>query len=251
MSSSRNSFGPISQPARPNWTRPASPTLKTTRDVIALRQTVQSLRDQLADLEQGGIDEAQSSPNNPVYIQLTARAATERQTVADLTRRRSVVSSRIADLERKRMTAPQVEREYSELAAERELTLDRYRELRNLEDEAALGEALETGQSGERLTIVEAPRVRATDPVSPNRLSLSFLGVVLGIALALGTASMLEATNTKVRGRRDIYQILEAPPIGIIPYVESKSDTMRRRSLNAALAMGLVGATTYVLSVAI
>ncbi|MCG8371501.1 MAG: hypothetical protein MJA32_13450 [Proteobacteria bacterium] len=219
-------------------------------DVVALRRNVESLEDRLSDLERTGAASGAERPNNPVHIQLMARLTTERQTVADLNARRTVVSRRIADLERKRLTAPQVEREYSELTAERELILDRYRELRNLEDEAALGEALETGQSGERLTIVEAPRI-PSDPVSPNRLSLSFLGVVLGIAIGLGTASLAEAANTKVRGRRDVFQILDAPPIGIIPYVESRADTVRRRTMNAALAAGLAGATAYVMSVAV
>jgi hypothetical protein len=72
------------------------------------------------------------------------------------------------------------------------------------------------------------------------------LGVVLAIAIGLGVASLAESMDTKVRGRRDIFQLLDAPPMGIIPYVESRADTVKRISLNAVFALGLLGGIVVV-----
>ena len=217
-------------------------------DVVALQQTVDSLERQLEEIEaevvasgSGGI----AQPNNPLYVQTRTRINAATAELAELSRRRSELTLRIAKLERQRITAPQVERQYTALEQEQGVLLTQYRDLRALEGEAALGEALESGQSGERLTIVEPARV-STDPVSPDRVSLSFLGIVFAIAVGLGVASAAEAMDATVRGRSDLFELLETPPMGIIPYVETTSDTFKRRSINTAISATALTAITIV-----
>ena len=77
-------------------------------------------------------------------------------------------------------------------------------------------------------------------------MSLSFLGIVLALALGLGTASLSEAIDTKVRGRRDVYQLLEAPPIGIIPYVETTFDKAKRVTVSSVTSVIFLAAIIYV-----
>lgn len=217
-------------------------------DVVRLQRAVSSLEDQLSELDSDLASTGSAggaAPNNPVYLQLLTRIETAEQELADLTRRQNELNTRARELERRRQESPQVEREYTELTHEQGLLLDRYRELRGLKDEATLAEDLESGESGERLSVIEPPRV-PSNPVSPNRLSLSFLGFVLAMALGLGAASVTEAVDSSVRGQRDVYQLLEMPPMGIIPYVESQSDRLRRITVNAMIAVVAVGAAVYV-----
>jgi uncharacterized protein involved in exopolysaccharide biosynthesis len=202
-------------------------------DVVQLRRSVLSLEEQLADVRANPSSAAQ--PNNPVYLQLRTRIQTAQAEIYDLLNRRASLNSRIDQLERQRVRAPQVERLFSELEQERTLLMERYRELRGLGSEAELGQALETGQSGERLTIVESARIPSS-PISPNRVSLSFLGIVLAIAAGLGVAALTDATDTKVRGRQDVQKLLGTLPIGIIPYVENPSDTASRIKVNIGIA---------------
>lgn len=212
-------------------------------DVVHLRRSITSLEEQLADIRANSTSAAQ--PNNPLYFQLRTRINTAQAEIYDLSNRRANLISRIDQLERQRVRAPQVERLYSELEQESNLLMERYRELRELGNEAELGQALETGQSGERLTIVESARV-SSSPVSPNRVSLSFLGIVLAIAAGLGIAALTDAMDTKIRGRQDIHQLLGAPPIGLIPYVENRSDTVRRVGVNAGIAVLTIAALAIV-----
>lgn len=212
-------------------------------DVIRLERSVAALEDQLASIDATTL--AQARPNNPAYLQLQTRISTLEAEVYDLSNRRGRLVSRIDELERRRIRAPQIERQFSELEQERELLIERYRDLRGLGSEAALGRALEAGQSGERLAIVERARVPSS-PVSPNRISLSFLGIVFAIAAGLGLAGLADAMDTKVRGRQDVYHLLDAPPIGIIPYVENKGDTLRRIGLNVGTGIVTLAAVAVV-----
>jgi uncharacterized protein involved in exopolysaccharide biosynthesis len=217
-------------------------------DVLQLSRDVDSVSTQLRDVRQE-IAEAGASgaaqPNNPIYMQLRTRIASAAAQIADLTRRQNELIARVDNLDRLRILAPEVERDYTALMQEQDVLLERYRTLRGLEGEAALGEALEVDESGQRLTIIEPARTPSS-PISPNRVSLTFLGVVLAIAIGLGVASLAESMDTKVRGRRDIFQLLDAPPMGIIPYVESRADTVKRISLNAVFALGLLGGIVVV-----
>jgi len=222
-------------------------------DVKRLRSSVSDLERQLIGLERE-LATARSiapvEPNNPVYLQLRTRISSAAIEIRDLGRRRYDLVDRIDELDRRMSAAPQVEREYLTFTQERDVLLERYRELRGLESEASLGQALEAGQAGERFTILEPARV-PTNPVSPNRVSLSFLGFVLALALGLGVASLTEAMDTKVRGRRDVSQLLAAPPIGIIPYIENGSDKMKRITFNIVTSVVFVAATMYVASTVI
>src|SRR5690606_37679400 len=126
-------------------------------DVVSLTRSVQALEEELASVGSAG-PTGTAQPNNPAYIQLATRIETAREEISDLTRLRNELSDRIAELELLRAKAPQVEREYNALEHERELLLVQYQELRSREGQAAVAQNLETGNSGERLTIIEPPR---------------------------------------------------------------------------------------------
>jgi uncharacterized protein involved in exopolysaccharide biosynthesis len=225
----------------------------THPDVISLQQNIRSLQQQLAEVEAEmqtfGAGET-ARPNNPLYVQTRTRIDAAAAELANLSRRHNEITRRVNELDRMRATAPQVESEYTALTEEQGVLQTRYRDLRTLEGEASMGEALETGKSGERLTIIEPARVPGS-PVSPNRVSLSFLGIVLAIAIGLGVASLTDAMDTTVRGRSDIYQLLGAPPMGIIPYVENTADKVKRISINVTMTAATLGAISFIVNSAL
>jgi polysaccharide biosynthesis transport protein len=206
-------------------------------DVLRLQRTVTSLENQLAELEltAGGLSPP-SQAANPPYLQLQTRIRTAGAELQDLTRRRADLVARLSDIDRRIAQSPQVEREYSGLAREHDVLQDQYRNLRAKQSRAGLAESLEEGGTGERLTIIDPPRV-PTSPVQPNRAALSFLGIVLAIALGLGVASLIESGDSTVRGRRDVQALLDMPPIAVIPFIETRADTRKRILLNAMVVL--------------
>lgn len=218
-------------------------------NVITLQGEVRSLEQQLVDIESeiAATGNNPAQPNNPAYVQLRTRIDSADEELAELGRRRIALQVRVDELEMMRIRAPQVERAFASLIQEQDVLLAQYQDLRTMEAEASMGEALETGQSGERLTIVEPARV-PNNPVSPDRFSLSFLGIVLSIAVGLALMSVVEAMDRTVRGRNDVYQLLEAPPMGVIPYVETTADTIKRRSLNVVMSATVLSAILFIFS---
>jgi succinoglycan biosynthesis transport protein ExoP len=225
----------------------------THPDVVTLQQNVRSLQRQLSEVEAEiaamGPGET-ARPNNPVYVQTRTRIDAAEEELTDLRRRHSALTARVNNLDAMRITAPQVESRYTTLMQEQGVLQTQYLDLRTLEGEASMGEALETGKSGERLTIIQPARVPGS-PISPNRVSLSFLGVVLAIAIGLGVASLTDAMDTTVRGRNDVYQLIGAPPMGIIPYVENTADKAKRISINVVMTAATLGAISFIINSAL
>jgi polysaccharide biosynthesis transport protein len=215
-------------------------------DVLRLERQVASLEEQLASLG-GATAVAQAQPNNPAYLQVQTRLRTVEAELQDLTRRRAELSARLRDIESRVAVAPQVEREYSTLNREYDSLLRQYRDLRDMHGQAGLAEVLETDFQGERLSILD-PASLPTSPIQPNRASMSFLGVVLAIAIGLGLVSMLEAMDTTVRGRRDVKSLLDMPPLGVIPRIETAIDRSKRIFLNLATGAVAIAAVAFVFS---
>jgi polysaccharide biosynthesis transport protein len=219
-------------------------------DVLRLQRTVASLEAQLAELgpEAGAGSFSPTRAINPPYQQLQTRIRTADAELQDLSRRRGDLVARLNDIERRVGQSPQVEREFSALMREQESLMTEYRELRANQSQAGLAETLETGEKGERLRIIE-PAFLPTSPIKPNRASMSFLGVLLAVALALGIVSLTESMDTSVRGRRDVSAILEMPPLAVIPFIETPADTRKRILGNvmmfvvAAVALGTLYGT--------
>ena len=63
-------------------------------------------------------------------------------------------------------------------------------------------------------------------PLAPKKAMVMLIALVVGLALPTGVVYMLETTNNKVRGRKDVDEQVTAPFVGEIPLVED-----RRRGL--------------------
>jgi polysaccharide biosynthesis transport protein len=216
-------------------------------EVLRLQRTVDSLEEQLRGLQAaGGSASARPAPNNPPYLQLQARLQSVETELQDLGRRRASLAARLRDIESRIAIAPQVEREYASLNREYDLLLRQYQDMRGLHGQAGLAEVLETDYQGERLTILEPPAL-PSEPIKPNRLSMSFLGVILAIAIGLGVVSLTESMDTTVRGRRDVKGLLDMPPLGVIPRIETAADRGKRILVNLVTGAVVISAVAFVI----
>ena len=55
------------------------------------------------------------------------------------------------------------------------------------------------------------------------------MGVAAGLGLGLGVVVLLEMLNSAVRRPTDLVRTLEIAPIGAIPFVRTRGETLRRR----------------------
>jgi len=75
-------------------------------------------------------------------------------------------------------------------------------------------------------------------PYAPNRLGIILLGLVLGIGVALGCVTAVDAADPTVRSTADLQEITGGAAIGAIPVLFSPDD-LQGRKLRWGSALGL------------
>jgi polysaccharide biosynthesis transport protein len=217
-------------------------------DVQRLEQQVSALQAALAAQPPGtgtATSEAAlgGAPDNPAYIQLKAQLSAVLSDLGALERQMRELRARIAGYQHDISSTPELEKEYNQLTSEYETARLKYQEVRSKQMEAQVGQNLEADRKGERFTLIEPP-LPPEEPVSPNRPLILILGLILSLALGAGTAAVLESTDVTVRGRRDVIDLLEAPPLAAIPRIVTRADRLaakrRRRLALLATAAGCV-----------
>lgn len=99
--------------------------------------------------------------------------------------------------------------------------------------QASIGERLEVGGRGQRITVLEPPVV-ASEPTSPNRRMLAAGSAVVGLVLAGALFVLLEFLNRSVRRPEELQSALGITPFVTIPFIESPRSRFLSRSLRVA-----------------
>jgi hypothetical protein len=115
-------------------------------------------------------------------------------------------------------------------------------------DEARLGEKLERDQQSERLQVIEQP-VQPQKPIKPNKPKLLALSLALAMAAGAGAIFGRETFDKSIRSSRELLGVANGRMIVSIPYIATRSETVRRRSrfwlsvgiLPILLVAGVVG----------
>lgn len=195
-----------------------------------------------------------SDPDNPAYIQLQAQLQAATTDLATQRSKAETLRAKRAAYEEKLTQTPQAEREYLTLTRDYENSRARYQEITAKQVEAQLGQSMETERRSEKFTLIEAP-LFPEQPARPNRIAILLLGVVLSFAGGLGTAFVRENIDTTIRGRSGVIALAGAPPLAVIPCIQTEDDVrtkVLRRRLVAGLAIfsvALSGVIVHVLIV--
>lgn len=117
----------------------------------------------------------------------------------------------------------------------------RYTAAVNNLNQARMSERVETTAQGQRISVIEnanVPRI----PSGPNRPKIAIMGLGAGLALAAGFFMLLEVLNRTVRRPAELIARYDITPIAVIPYMESRSHKIARRTgLVTAFLVVLIG----------
>lgn len=105
---------------------------------------------------------------------------------------------------------------------------------------AAVGEQLESGGRGQRITLLEPPVVPSS-PASPDRRMIAMAGGGLGIALAGALFLLLELLNQSVRRPAELVKALNITPFATLPYIETARSRLWRRTLQVTAVLVVLG----------
>jgi hypothetical protein len=200
----------------------------THPDVIRLNRTVADLEKSVAAMPaRTRVEKSRVNPDNPAYIQLKLQLESINGEIEATRAREAETQRRYDDYQQRVSRAPGVEQEFYALARDLDNTQTKYQEVRLKQREAESSQNLETERKGERFTLIEPP-LPPEEPVSPNRPVVFLLGLLLSVALALGTAFTLESMDARVRRAADIFSIVGVAPLAVLPALETSAETEAR-----------------------
>ena len=182
--------------------------------------------------------------DNPAYVLLSTQldaTASEVQSVSKLKIELQETADRYEEIIKR---SPDVEKDYEALLREYTLATNKAQDTKRKQQDAQMSKSLEENRKGERFILIEPPAV-PSDPVSPNRPAIIFLGLLLGVGVGLGLALLRESLDGGIQSTGELASLMGEPPLVAIPYIENKWDAKKKQkswrlSRLSAIVVGIV-----------
>jgi uncharacterized protein involved in exopolysaccharide biosynthesis len=215
-------------------------------DIRKLQRDITTLETRLKSGDRGDVE---MSDGTPVGMQLRTQINAVDSQLGSLAAQNAQLRAKLASLESNVTAAPQVEQEYANMTRDLTISREKYEQLLNRQMDAEVSEAAIVGGRADEFRLIQAPMLPAA-PSKPQRLAILLIGLVAALAIALTVTVAAEAFDPKVRGARDIRDLLNVSPLVAVPTI--RNSRSRRRNawrLAAASASGVAG--VWILFVAI
>jgi uncharacterized protein involved in exopolysaccharide biosynthesis len=207
-------------------------------DIRRLERDIATLETRIRNGERGDVEMADGSP---MGMQLRAQINAVDSQLGSLMAQNAELRAKLTNIEKNVTATPQVEREYANLTRDLTISREKYEQLLNRQMDAEVSEAAIVGGRADEFRLIQAPMLPAA-PSKPARLAILLIGLVASVVLALTVTVGAEALDPKVRGARDIRDLLSVSPLVAIPDIRNSRSRRRRawRFVTAA-ASGVVG----------
>ena len=226
-----------------------NPRVRVLRSQIAQAEAAVAAQASLAagldDEAEGTIDPQEAQRQALLEAQLVELAAREevlRESKAESESRLAEIGAVLDRIPSNSIVLSGLEREYASVQAQYDSAVTR-------RSQAATGERIESLSRGQRIAVVEPPTV-PSGPTGPNKTLIAGGGTAAGVFAGLALVVLLELLNRSPHRPRDITAKLGVTPFATIPFVPTRSDTIRRRGIKiAVILLGLIGVPAALLAV--
>ena len=189
-------------------------------DVVGTRRMIKELETQKQEEIAARRKAAPSSPaslnnNNPVYQQLKISVGENEATVASLRTRVAEYQSRYDQLKNAVKLIPQIEAEYAQLNRDYDVNKKNYESLVARRESAAMSGEMDASAGGVDFRLIDPPRV-APRPVSPNRLILMPLTLILALAAGFFVTFAASQVRPVFFVARDLREATGLPLLGTV-----------------------------------
>src|SRR6187399_797954 len=207
-------------------------------DIKRLQRDIATLQARIKSGERGDVEMADGTP---VGMQLRTQINAIDSQLGSLMARSAELRGKMSGLEKNVTAAPQVEREYANATRDLTIAREKYEQLLNRQMDAEVSEAAIVGGRVDEFRLVQAPMLPGV-PAKPERLAILLIGLVAAVVLGLTVTVAAEAMDPKVRGARDIRDLLNVSPLVAIPSIRN-SRSRRRNAWRfvTASASGVIG----------
>lgn len=202
-------------------------------DILGARRLIKELeaqkRKEVSELRRAAmaIAPASSGTNNSLVFQELSRIlVTAEVQVASLRARVAEYSTRFARALEMTKTAPQLEAEASQLNRDYAVNKKNYEDLVGRRESAVMSGDLDVASGVADFRLIDPPRV-SPRPVSPNRLALMPLALIVALAAGLFTAFAASQLRPVFHQATDLRNHIDLPLLGVVSRVTSAQ--IRRR----------------------
>lgn len=207
-------------------------------DIKRLERDIATLDARIKGGERGDVE---FSDGSPVGMQLRTQINAIDSQLASLAATNAELRAKVGGLEKNVTAAPQVEREYANLTRDLNTGRAKYEQLLNRMMDAEVSESAIVGGRADEFRLISSPMLPSVAG-KPQRLAILLIGLVAAVVLGLSMTVAAEAFDPKVRGARDVRELLSVSPLVAIPMIRN-SRTRRRGAWRfaAATASGVAG----------
>jgi polysaccharide biosynthesis transport protein len=207
-------------------------------DIRKLQRDIETLETRMKAGDRGDVA---MSDGTPVGMQLRTQISAIDSQLASINAQNASLRAKLSGLEKNVTSAPQVEREYANLTRDLSISREKYDQLLNRQMDAEVSESAIVKGRADEFRLIQSPMLPGV-PSKPERLAILLIGLVAAVALGLTATVAAEAFDPKVRGARDVRELLSVSPLVAIPTI--RNSRSRRRNawrFTAATAAAVVG----------
>lgn len=208
-------------------------------DVVKLKKAVAALENSIKNTPVRSEPQRFKKPENPAFIALQSQLEATAGELRSMRSQRNELKSKMNSYETRLEQTPQVEREYLDLSRDHENSLRRYQELKAKQSDAQVAQELEKDSKGERFSLIDPPQL-PEKPNSPNRPAIMLLGVILSMGGGVAYAGVLESLDSSIKSSKELVNVLKAPLLSVIPYIENAQDRGRKRKGRGVVVAAII-----------
>jgi polysaccharide chain length determinant protein (PEP-CTERM system associated) len=193
-------------------------------DVIIAKRALEEWRARKSgEMQEGGrtiTGEGSSAWSvDPAYQARQSQLTRAEAKVAGLRSRVEEYKRRVAQLQESVSTVPRMEVELAKLNREHSFQKENYQTLVMRRESALVADRLEHAKEL-KLNVLEAPR-DPLRPVSPKRIYLNTLVLILGIGAGVGLVLLVSQIDPVIYSRRDLVRVAALPVLGSVSWSET------------------------------
>ncbi len=214
------------------------------QDIRNTQQLISQLKTSIRAAGNAGAVNYTPEADNPAYILLSTQLSATKLEVQSLVKLQAELQEKSERYQEIIKNAPDVEKDYEALQRDYQTATARYQEIKRRQQDAQTSKSMEENRKGERFILIEPPVV-PSEPISPNRPAIIFLGLLLAAGSGIGLALLRESLDGGIQSTGELASIMGEPPLVTIPYIANELDMAKkqsssRRSLLAAATVGVV-----------
>ena len=168
---------------------------------------------------------SKSSPTipTPPMMQIESQLKVNERETSNLQQSEKEIEAQISAYQARLNLTPKTEEELAEVSRGYEESSSNYNSLLQKQMQSQLATNLEQRQQGEQFSILDPPSLPAK-PASPNHLKVSLSGLLVGIALGMGFAALVEMTQQRVWKSTDLEGLVPTKVLVAIPHLSTPND---------------------------